>query len=129
MQAKIVLPIILDEHGDSEIYPSYEEAIMAIEAIDVRNNEYCGYDAGGRKLVLSVDDADRITMSLAEQEPSHQQELRQVLIKHLSALKHSPDQLEDKSIEELLQLAPKYQYTQQQSVFSSLAAWFKGLLK
>lgn len=128
MQAKIALPIILDEHGDSEIYPSYEEAIRAIEAIDVRNNEYRGYDAEGRKLNLSADNADRITISLAEEEPSYQQELRQVLMKYLRALKYSPDQLEGKSIEELLQLAPQRQYSQYQSVFSALAAWFKGLL-
>lgn len=129
MQTTIALPIILDEHGSCDIYARYDEAVRAIEAIDVRNNEYRGYDAEGRKLALSADDADKITISLAEEEPTHQQELREVLIKHLRGLKDSPDQVEDRSIEELLQLAPQHQYSQDQSGFSALAAWFKGLLK
>src|SRR5690606_3064323 len=109
-------------------YPSYDQASRPIEAIDVRNNENRGYDAEGRNLNLSADNAARITLSRAEDEPSYHQQLRQVLVKYLRALKYSPDQLEGKSIEELLQLAPQRRYSQYQSVFSALAAWFKGLL-
>ena len=45
-------PIIIDEHGDVEVYNSVEEAAMNLEAIDVENNEYIAYDSEGRLLRL-----------------------------------------------------------------------------
>lgn len=45
-------PIILDEHGDVSFYPNAESAALAMEPIDVRNNEYIAYDSAGYILKL-----------------------------------------------------------------------------
>lgn len=47
---EIVPPVIVDENGDVQPYPSVESAIRAIEAVDVANNEYAFYDSTGRVL-------------------------------------------------------------------------------
>lgn len=51
---QIVPPIVVDEHGDVEVYPSVVSAIAAVEAIDIENNEYAFYDSTGRVLEAQV---------------------------------------------------------------------------
>jgi len=40
-------PIVIDEHGDIDIFPSVEAAARYIEPIDVLNNEFVAYDSLG----------------------------------------------------------------------------------
>lgn len=44
-------PIIVSENGDISIYDTLEEAILGLEAIDVRNNEYEFFDSEGYRLI------------------------------------------------------------------------------
>lgn len=39
--------VIIDEHGDLDIYSSTEEACADLEVIDVKNNEFVAYDSDG----------------------------------------------------------------------------------
>ncbi len=48
------LPIIVDEHGDINVYKTAEELEQALEAIDVKNDEYIAYDANGCLLKLET---------------------------------------------------------------------------
>lgn len=45
-------PIVVTEHGDISFYPAVAAAALALEPIDVRNNEYVVYDSEGYKLKL-----------------------------------------------------------------------------
>ena len=51
---EIVPPVIVDENGDVQPYPSVESAIRAVEAVDVLNKEYGSYDSTGRVLEAHV---------------------------------------------------------------------------
>lgn len=41
---EIVPPIILDENGDVQAYPSVRAVIRHLEVVDVLNNEYTFHD-------------------------------------------------------------------------------------
>ena len=47
---QIIPPIVVDEHGDVEAYPSVSAATAAVEVVDVLNKEYAFYDSTGRVL-------------------------------------------------------------------------------
>ncbi len=57
-------PIVLDDSGDIQVFPSVEAACREIEAIDVKEGVYEAFDTRGRRLYLSVD-GDRVTADLA----------------------------------------------------------------
>jgi hypothetical protein len=67
------------------IFGSVEEAVLQLEAIDVKRGEYSTYDAEGRLLQLAVD-GDRVTAHLAETQASHAQELSTALRAFLKAM-------------------------------------------
>jgi hypothetical protein len=50
----IAPPIILDENGDVQLYPSVGAVIRHLEAVDVLNNEYTFHDSTGRVLEAKV---------------------------------------------------------------------------
>jgi hypothetical protein len=45
------LPIVVDEHGDLQVYGSLAEAARSIEAIDVVSGEYVAFDRTGLVLI------------------------------------------------------------------------------
>jgi hypothetical protein len=47
--------IVLDNNGDLLFFRDVEQAETYVEPIDVRNGEYTGFDAEGRRLSLSVE--------------------------------------------------------------------------
>jgi hypothetical protein len=51
---EIVPPIILDENGDVQAYPSVSAVIRHLEVVDVLNNEYTFHDSTGRVLEAKV---------------------------------------------------------------------------
>jgi len=48
------LPIIINEHGDISFYRSLKKASSAVEAVDVKNNEYIAYDGEGKLLEFEL---------------------------------------------------------------------------
>lgn len=51
----ITEPIIIDEHGDLDVFRDVAAAESSLEAIDVRNGEYEAFDASGQRLSLTVE--------------------------------------------------------------------------
>jgi hypothetical protein len=75
-------PIIVDEQGTAIVFESIEDAELYLEPIDVRNGEYVAYDSEGRLLRL-LPTSPRITVESSESEPSHTNEVRDLLIRLL----------------------------------------------
>ena len=86
------LPLIIDEHGDVNIYNSIKSAELYLEAIDVKNNEYIAYDANGLLLNLKVIAQNETlveSVKIEEGELSKPEHLKNVLINFLEALNTS----------------------------------------
>lgn len=91
-----MMPIILGEPHDWGFYRSLSNAENSIEAIDVKNDVYIGYDAEGRKLNIEFKfnkDQDiwsaSITISLEEEKPNHATELSEHMREYLKILQSS----------------------------------------
>ena len=82
---EIVPPVIVDENGDVQPYPSMVSAIRAIEAVDVANNAYAFYDSTGRVLEGHVQKGKVILVPTLRFE-SHSPVLRSRILKVLSLL-------------------------------------------
>ncbi|MPZ96282.1 MAG: hypothetical protein GEU96_15560 [Propionibacteriales bacterium] len=50
-----VPPIVTDEDGDINIYPSADEAQRDMEAIDVRDGVYMVFDSKGNRLAVTTE--------------------------------------------------------------------------
>ncbi|HEY0001651.1 MAG TPA: hypothetical protein VGB74_14430, partial [Actinoplanes sp.] len=57
MMNELTPPVIVDEHGDIQLYANVEAAAADVEAIDVRNGEYEFFDSAGRVIEPTIDDA------------------------------------------------------------------------
>lgn len=102
-------PIFLDESGDILVFCSKEKAQRYVEAIDVANNEYRGYDSEGRLLNLQLSDTGVIEIQLHELQPTHQMELKYILVKFLLEVEQKNIQISQVSLEELVIRMLKYQ--------------------
>lgn len=93
-----LLPIILGEPHDWGFYQSLKDAENSIEAIDVKNGVFKGYDAEGRKLNIAFNkDQDiwsaSVIISLAEEKPNHAEELIEHMMEYLNILQKSGRQI------------------------------------
>ena len=89
-------PIIVDEHGDVQVFESSAHAEIALEAVDVRNDEYTVYDSRGRLLTISaIDKGDTVRITSGNQSLCHRGELKKVLS---SFLKRTGDSHEVESM-------------------------------
>ena len=102
------VPIIIDNCGDVLVFSSVAAASSYMEAVDVLNAEYVGYDCDGRLLDISVAEQSRVTISIAEDEPSHCDALRKTLVDFLTYMKVSKDWLSAANLEELVTEASKF---------------------
>ncbi len=48
--------IIIDEHGDLDLFNSEDEVLKYIEPIDIKNNEYEIYDKNGFKFKATIEE-------------------------------------------------------------------------
>lgn len=78
-------PLIIAEGLDLHLYESVQDAALDLEAIDVQDGIYVGYDSEGRALRLTVRD-DRVEISDAETAPEHQRQLAELLREALAAV-------------------------------------------
>jgi hypothetical protein len=78
-------PVIVAEGLDLKLYDSVRDAALDLEAIDVQDGIYVGYDSEGRELLLAVRD-DRIEISAAEASPGHRRQLTELLRAALAAV-------------------------------------------
>jgi len=78
-------PIFVIDGLDVGIFASIEDAVLQLEASDIKRGEYATYDAHGRLLELTVD-GERILAHLSEHEPDHAEELSEALREFLKAM-------------------------------------------
>ncbi len=98
-------PIFIRDGGDLSIFETIADVTSYIEPVDVLNNVYVGYDSQGRLLTLKAR-SDRnyhpIEIELAETEPSHQAELRTILLAFLKAVRGAEPSFAEAPLEELI---------------------------
>jgi hypothetical protein len=112
-------PIFVYEPRDLDVFDSVEAAEQYLEPIDVQHNRFVAYDSESRLLALSVmtkptrpnifdillyrpSVIEHVVIKEAESEPSHQDQLRQILAAYLSIFGENSDWLEGASLEELV---------------------------
>ena len=113
--------VIVDRRGnDINIHASIEDAQLHLEAIDVKNNEYRGYDSEGRLLALDVvidktsvlfglfqTSVERVRIRQAEDEPLHADELCTALFRFLRALGVIDNSLSFEDVDQLIERVMK----------------------
>ena len=102
------------------VYNSVENAQLDLEAIDVNNDEYVGYDGRGRLLRLSTSKIkkpflvffkvtiEKVVIELAENNPTHASELRERLRKFFSHIGLPKDWTSQASLEDLVTKALEF---------------------
>ncbi len=102
---KMKPPIIISEPGVIYVFDSVDRAIGFIEPPDVFDNLYIGYDSEGRLLNLkavSRDYKNPIMIEPTEDIPTHQTELRNLIVDYLKRGGVSEHWLEQASLEQLI---------------------------
>ena len=82
---EMVPPIVLDENGDVQIFPSVDAVTSYVEAIDVLNNEYAFYDSTGRVLEAQVRNG-KVSLTPTDKSESDSAVLRNHIARVLSLL-------------------------------------------
>lgn len=83
-------PLLIAEGLDLHLYDSVQDAALDLEAIDVQDGIYAGYDSEGRALRLTVRD-EKVEISAAEASPGHQRQLAELLRAALAAVGRPAD--------------------------------------
>jgi len=102
-------PIILNENarmdvgGDVNVFLSVEDAEGYVETIDVENDEYFAFDSQGRLLEFEVS-GDIVRLRPAENDPSHQDVLKKVLVPLLVGMGYDRQACEAKTLANLVEL-------------------------
>lgn len=94
-------PIVIDENGDISFFSSVEAAARKIEPIDVRNNEYVGYDSKGFILRLVPTEPVVSIVGYASEFPQPEQ-LTALLRSFVKRVTGQPVPSEVTSLEQLL---------------------------
>jgi hypothetical protein len=112
-------PLLVWESGDLGSYGGTEAVERALEATDVKSGIYRAFDAAGRLLRLEVREdrekvlhffsvtRDRVVVSLAEEEPSQREELREILVGYLESVGEARDEIARMSFDELVVAASR----------------------
>jgi hypothetical protein len=103
-------PIVINEHGDVTLFATVRHAEQYLEPIDVKNNEYVGYDALGRKLCFSTTHR-HVTITLADDPTIYHGELEDLLRTFLGAVRHPAATNPALTLAELLQQCQPYTQT------------------
>ena len=85
----IVPPIIVDDSGDIEIYPSEVATLMDLEAIDVNDGVYDVFDSRGYRLKLRTEGYD-VYIDGPESDKPQVAELSRRLRAYISRLETTP---------------------------------------
>lgn len=107
-------PLFVIEGLDISAYASSEALESHLEAIDVKNNIYLAYDSEGRLLTLGVywkktpiffgllnSDIERVVIQSAEEEPKHENDLRNAIINNLGDAME--ENIQNMSLQQLIQ--------------------------
>jgi hypothetical protein len=83
-----VPPVFITDGGDVNVFMDIHDSETEMEAVDVQDQVYNGYDSLGRLLQLSTV-GDSVRVSLAEDQPTHAGELADKLRAFLAAIHDS----------------------------------------
>jgi hypothetical protein len=83
--SEVVPPVLIFEGLDLAFYGAVAKAQVELEAIDVRDGIYTGYDSEGRLLTLETQGED-VIISAAESESRHFEELKEKMLTYLWAI-------------------------------------------
>jgi hypothetical protein len=109
--------VLVWESGDLHAFTSVADAESALEPPDVRNGIYSGFDATGRLLKLAVSaqrekvlgvftvSRERVVVALAEETPTHREELAGFLAAFLRAVGTAAEIVAKMSFDELVTAA------------------------
>ena len=111
-------PIIVSNIGDVLLFTSVSAAKGYIELIDVKNNEYTGYDCEGRLLNFQIvfkerdrnlkDRIESFEIVAAEDHPNHSDELVKIIVHFLERVGETKEKLSSLSLSELVEMLKKY---------------------
>ncbi|MCM0755567.1 hypothetical protein M7784_09955 [Desulfovibrio aminophilus] len=74
-----------------DVFPEFKEAETYLECYDVLDDAYVAFDAQGRKLQLDCAEVTApLAISLAEEEPTHAEDLRALIIHDLKEYSDIP---------------------------------------
>jgi hypothetical protein len=130
---KPIAPVVIVEPGDLHVFDTVEDAERDLEAVDVAEGGYTGYDSIGRLLDLQVDQGnkklfglfpmrvDLVRIRLAEPETQRLGELREALIKFIRAASASPASEADRSTAELITTASQKSASLRRTWVSAIA--------
>jgi len=105
-------PIIANNRGDVCVFETIENAEKYIEPIDIKNNSWIIYDSEGRLLEALVIRRSiffrRVVLKACEQEPTHANDLRNLLIRFLSRAGESTEVIKTCSLPQLTEKALRH---------------------
>ncbi|MCM0755566.1 hypothetical protein M7784_09950 [Desulfovibrio aminophilus] len=85
------MPIFVFENDFMWVFPVQRDAEVDLECYDVLDGAYVAFDAQGRKLRLDcAEESAPLFMSLAEEEPTHAEDLRRRILLHLEEYSKIP---------------------------------------
>jgi len=96
------MPIFVFENDFMWVFPVQRDAEVDLECYDVLDGAYVAFDAQGRKLQLDCAEVTApLSISLAEEEPTHAEDLRALILLDLRVGSTAPAP-EDTSLEGLV---------------------------
>lgn len=98
-------PIIVDNHGDTNVFSSVERAERYMEAADVEDGEYLVFDSEGHVLEPTVSADGHVKLRAAHSGTSFAPQLRWALIDMLQHAGVSARQLDGAALQDLLSRA------------------------
>jgi hypothetical protein len=82
-------PLALDDNGDLLLFDSAEEASRSLEAVDVRNGVYRGFDGAGQPLLFATNSSGAVEVA-ADGRPCRIEELSALLAAGLARIGINP---------------------------------------
>ena len=120
-------PIIIIEPGTVIVYNSINDAQNHLEAIDVENDIYTGYDAEGRLLDIKTVD-NRVFFFEGENKPTHRAELEAILRENLNDVGIDTSIIEKGDLLSVIKASSVFLYTPPGSNIEIVKTFFKDLL-
>lgn len=114
IERSVQYPIFIWDRADLSVFRDLHSAEIFVEPYDVRGGYFTGYDASGRALCLQIVTwypkflwifhlrGERVAISVAEDAPSHRDELAGILRHYLGGLGWAPERLAALDFNELV---------------------------
>lgn len=109
LMSQIKIPIIIAEGFDVTLYTSISDAELDLEAVDVKEGIFRGYDAEGRLLDISTN-RNKVVICPAEEDPHHAKELQIFLTNFLKTCRPDIVLPQNRNLDSLIEACKEYTY-------------------